>query len=129
MTDFESICPFGQAPTRVSSRGSVPRPRAQGQGPTSADKQGMRAPKLNSKLLACTLALSSPASAQTVDELVAKNIEAILKLEEDDERQLPQLHRVSHKVGWFVGTTYFVIAQGAFVLVWLLWNTSASPFS
>jgi uncharacterized membrane protein len=60
---------------------------------------------------------------------VAKNIEAILKLEEDDERQLPHLHRVSHKVGWFVGTTYFVIIQAAFVVLWVLWNASASqPF-
>jgi len=60
---------------------------------------------------------------------VAKNIEAILKLEEDDERRLPHLHRVSHKVGWFVGTTYFVIIQAAFVVLWLVWNVSASqPF-
>jgi uncharacterized membrane protein len=60
---------------------------------------------------------------------VAKNIEAILKLEEDDERRLPHLHRVSHKVGWFVGTTNFVIIQTAFVVLWVLWNASASqPF-
>jgi uncharacterized membrane protein len=60
---------------------------------------------------------------------VAKNIEAILKLEQADERRLPHLHRVSHKVGWFVGTTYFVIIQAAFVVLWLLWNVSASqPF-
>jgi uncharacterized membrane protein len=32
-------------------------------------------------------------------------------------------------VGWFVGTTYFVIIQAAFVVLWLLWNVSASqPF-
>src|SRR5436190_2713890 len=60
---------------------------------------------------------------------VAKNIEAILKLEEDDERRLPLLHRVSHQVGWFVGTTYVVIIQAAFVVLWLFWNASASrPF-
>ena len=60
---------------------------------------------------------------------VTKNIEAILKLEEDDERQLSPLHRVSHKVGWFVGTIYFVICEGAFVLLWVLWNGSAMrPF-
>jgi uncharacterized membrane protein len=68
-------------------------------------------------------------SAHIEHGTVAKNIEAILKLEEDDERRLPHLHRVSHKVGWFVGTTYFVIIQAAFVLLWLLWNASASqPF-
>jgi len=68
-------------------------------------------------------------SAHIEHGTVAKNIEAILKLEEDDERRLPHLHRVSHKVGWFVGTTYFVIIQAAFVVLWLLWNVSASqPF-
>jgi uncharacterized membrane protein len=56
---------------------------------------------------------------------ITKNIEAILKLEEDDERKLSSLHRVSHKIGWFVGTIYFVIIQAAFVLLWLLWNTLA----
>ncbi len=35
------------------------------------------------------------------------------------------LHRVSHKVGSFVGTIYFVIIQAAFVVLWLLWNTFA----
>jgi len=53
---------------------------------------------------------------------VTKNIEAILRLEEDDERELSPLHRISHKVGWFVGTIYFLIIQAAFVLLWLLWN-------
>jgi uncharacterized membrane protein len=68
-------------------------------------------------------------SAHIEHGTVAKNIEAILKLEEDDEGRLPYLHRVSHKVGWFVGTTYFVIIQAAFVVLWLLWNASASqPF-
>jgi uncharacterized membrane protein len=65
-------------------------------------------------------------SAHIEHGTVAKNIEAILKLEEDDERRLPHLHRISHTVGWFVGTTYFVIIQAAFVVLWLLWNVSAS---
>ena len=56
---------------------------------------------------------------------ITKNIEAILKLEEDDERKLSSLHRISHKIGWFVGTIYFVIIQAAFVLLWLLWNALA----
>ena len=56
---------------------------------------------------------------------IIKNIEAILKLEEDDERKLSSLHRVSHKVGWFVGTICFVIIQAVFVLFWLLWNAFA----
>ena len=56
---------------------------------------------------------------------ITKNIEAILKLEEDDERKLSSLHRLSHKVGWFVGTIYFVIIQTVFVFLWLLWNAFA----
>jgi uncharacterized membrane protein len=60
---------------------------------------------------------------------VTKNIEAILKLEEEDERRLSAPHRISHKVGWFVGTIYFVILQAAFVLVWVISNEySVKPF-
>ena len=54
---------------------------------------------------------------------VTKNIEAVLKLEEEDEQRLSALHRISHKVGWFVGTIYFVILQAAFVLVWVIWTS------
>jgi uncharacterized membrane protein len=36
-------------------------------------------------------------------QTVSKNIESIIKLEEEDERQLSSFHRVSHKIGWFVG--------------------------
>jgi uncharacterized membrane protein len=57
---------------------------------------------------------------------VTKNIDAILKVEKDDERRLPFLHRVSHAVGWFVGTTHFVIIEASFVALWLLWNCYAT---
>jgi len=57
---------------------------------------------------------------------ITKNIEAILKLEEDDEQRLSPLHRVSHKVGWFVGTIYFVILQALFVIAWVFWNGYAA---
>jgi uncharacterized membrane protein len=52
-----------------------------------------------------------------------KNIESILKLEKDDERELSAFHRVSHMVGWFVGTIYFVLLQCVFVLLWIALNT------
>ena len=52
-----------------------------------------------------------------------KNIESILKLEKDDERELSAFHRVSHMVGWFVGTIYFVLFQCVFVLLWIALNT------
>jgi uncharacterized membrane protein len=59
-------------------------------------------------------------------QTVTRNIEAILKLEEDDERRLSALHRGSHKVGWFVGPVYFVMIQAVFVLLWILWNAYAA---
>src|ERR1700712_5630409 len=61
----------------------------------------------------------SSAGRQTTE----KNIESILKLEKDDERELSGFHRVSHMVGWFVGTIYFVLFQCVFVLVWIALNT------
>jgi uncharacterized membrane protein len=59
-------------------------------------------------------------------QTVSKNIESIIKLEEEDERQLSSLHRVSRKIGWFVGTIYFVISQGVLVVLWVLWNAHAT---
>jgi uncharacterized membrane protein len=57
---------------------------------------------------------------------VSKNIESILRLEEEDERDLSSLHRASHKIGWFVGTIHFVIFQGIAVLCWVFWNACAA---
>lgn len=59
-------------------------------------------------------------------QTVSRNIESIIKLEEEDERRLSSLHRGSHKIGWFVGTVYFVISQLAFVIFWVLWNAYAA---
>jgi uncharacterized membrane protein len=58
---------------------------------------------------------------------VSKNIESIIKLEEEDEKELSSLHKVSHGVGWFVGTINFVILQVALVVFWILWNAYAKP--
>jgi uncharacterized membrane protein len=49
----------------------------------------------------------------------AENIEAILKLEKEDERQLSSFHRLSHGIGGFVGTIYFLALQCFAVLAWL----------
>jgi uncharacterized membrane protein len=59
-------------------------------------------------------------------QTVSENIESIIKLEEEDERRLSSLHRVSHKIGWFVGTIYFVISQVTLVVFWLIWNAGAT---
>jgi uncharacterized membrane protein len=53
---------------------------------------------------------------------VSRNIESIVSLEQEDERQLSALHRVSHRIGWFVGTIHFVILQILLVVGWVVWN-------
>jgi uncharacterized membrane protein len=62
----------------------------------------------------------------------ARNIESILDLERADREELPRLHRMSHGVGGFVGTVYFILFQCFAVLVWLALNTGpfrlARPF-
>ncbi len=56
----------------------------------------------------------------------AKNIESILNLEQEDREDLSLLHRISHGVGWFVGTIFFILLQCTGVLIWVLLN--AGPF-
>jgi uncharacterized membrane protein len=60
---------------------------------------------------------SSP-SRQTTE----KNIESILNLEKEDELELSAFHHISHAVGRFVGTIYFVMFQCLFVLLWIALN-------
>lgn len=60
--------------------------------------------------------------APQANRQTAKNIEAILKLEKEDERELSSFHRLSHGVGGFVGTIYFVILQCFAVLAWIGMN-------
>jgi uncharacterized membrane protein len=62
-------------------------------------------------------------SAASRRQTVSKNIESIIRLEEEDERKLSSLHRISHEIGGFVGTIYFVIAQMALVAFWTLSNS------
>jgi uncharacterized membrane protein len=66
----------------------------------------------------------TPRKARPSRQTTEKNIESILKLEEKDEQELSAFHRVSHAVGWFVGTIYFVLFQCVFVLSWIALNTS-----
>jgi len=58
-----------------------------------------------------------------------KNIESVLRLEQEDERELSLAHRFSHRVGWFVGTIYFVLFQIFMTAAWVMWNLeSTRPF-
>jgi uncharacterized membrane protein len=55
-------------------------------------------------------------------EISAKNIETIVGLEEEDERQISHADWISDSIGSFAGTTYFVFLQLAFILAWLIVN-------
>jgi uncharacterized membrane protein len=56
----------------------------------------------------------------------ANNIATILNLEKEDEQKLGLADRVSHQVGRFVGTIYFVLSECLLVLLWLVLNVG--PF-
>jgi uncharacterized membrane protein len=59
-------------------------------------------------------------------ETITKNIESVLKLEQEDKRELSLAHRFSHHVGWFVGTIYFVLFQIAMTAAWIVWNLASA---
>jgi len=58
----------------------------------------------------------------------ARNIEAILRIEKEDEEQLLLHHRALHAVGRFVGTPYFFAIQSFGVGLWL-WTNTLAPAS
>ncbi len=60
---------------------------------------------------------------QASEPTTAKNIDAILELEKEDDGRLSPVHRFSHAVGWFAGTVYFVITQCLVVAIWVGWNS------
>ena len=51
------------------------------------------------------------------------NIEAILRLEKENDRELALHHRIFHAIGWFFGTTYFLSAQCLGVGLWVALNS------
>jgi uncharacterized membrane protein len=51
------------------------------------------------------------------NQQTSRNIDSILKLEKEDEQELSRFHRISHTVGGFVGTIYFVAVQCIAVVV------------
>jgi uncharacterized membrane protein len=62
----------------------------------------------------------------------ARNIAAILKLEQEGHLRLSPIHRAFHRVGWFVGTVYFSIFQCVLLVIWVGLNAGperlAHPF-
>ena len=63
---------------------------------------------------------SAPAPSQA-----RNNIEAILRLEKEDEKELALHHRIFHAIGWFFGTTHFLSAQCLAVCLWVALNSAA----
>ena len=55
----------------------------------------------------------------------ADNIDAILRLEKQDEEDLALHHRVFHSIGSFVGTTHFFVIQCLAVGFWITFNGNA----
>jgi len=53
-----------------------------------------------------------------------ESIEAILRLEKDNERGLALHHRLLHAIGGFVGTAQFVVLQCVAVAAWIAFNSS-----
>ena len=50
----------------------------------------------------------------------AENIDAILRLEKQEERALAPHHRFFHAIGSFVGTVQFIVLQCVVVALWVL---------
>jgi uncharacterized membrane protein len=61
-------------------------------------------------------------ASATEKEAHAKNIDAILRLEKQEEKDLATHHRVLHWIGWFVGTTQFIVLQFLIVAAWIAFN-------
>ena len=60
-------------------------------------------------------------------DTATRNIKSILKLEKEDQEELSPYHRLSHAIGWFVGTVYFVVFECAMVLGWIAFNVGLAP--
>jgi len=70
------------------------------------------------------------AKSKNSSSVTAENIEAVIRLEEEEEHRSTALERISHLIGTFVGTIYFVAFQCGFIAIWLAANNSVSfdPF-
>jgi len=71
-----------------------------------------------------------PAAGGQPETAAAENIDAILRLEKQDEETLAgHHHRVFHWIGWFVGTTQFISFQCAFVFCWIAFNLAFKHYA
>ena len=70
-----------------------------------------------------------PAAGGQPETAAAENIDAILRLEKQDEETLAVHHRVFHWIGWFVGTIQFISFQCAFVFCWIAFNLAFKHYA
>ena len=57
-----------------------------------------------------------------IEKAAAENVDAILRLEKQDEETLALHHRFFHTVGGFVGTAHFIVLQCFAVGLWIAFN-------
>lgn len=67
--------------------------------------------------------LNMSAQGAKAGTAAADNIDAILRLEKQDEKALAAHHRLFHAIGGFVGTVHFIILQCLAVALWILFNS------
>jgi uncharacterized membrane protein len=69
--------------------------------------------------------VAEKASSGEASGATARNIEAILSIEKEDEEKLVLHHRALHAVGRFVGTPIFFAVQCLGVVAWIWINMRA----
>jgi uncharacterized membrane protein len=63
------------------------------------------------------------------ETVAAASIDAILRLEKEEEQQLAFHHRIFHSIGGFVGTVHFIILQILAVGLWIAFNAYFPGFA
>src|SRR3954449_7125286 len=68
--------------------------------------------------------MSRHTSFSSVPSATSENIEAVIRLEEEEERRTTLYERIPHIIGSFVGTISFVTLQITFVVLWVFANNT-----
>jgi len=68
--------------------------------------------------------MSRDTSFSSVPSATSENIEAVIRLEEEEERRTTLYERIPHIIGSFVGTISFVTLQITFVVLWIFANSA-----
>jgi uncharacterized membrane protein len=71
--------------------------------------------------------MKNPPAATHTRKAHETNIEKVVQLEAEQEKQVELPNRISETIGRFAGTNAFVVLQIACVLVWILVNSGSVP--